>query len=148
VPTAADTRSARTSVVHVRLRIGAEVYALPVEHVLEVAELGEVAPVPGSPPEILGVRNLRGQILPIVDLAKVFGVSSSSTAQRLLVAEARGHRAGFAVDEVSDIGTLTGEVEESESELLAGACLAGDELVGIVDIARVFESLEPEGRTA
>lgn len=148
MPTSADRRTASTGVVHVRLRIGTEVYAMPVEHVLEVAELGEVAPVPGAPPEMLGVRNLRGQILPIVDMAKVFGIAGSPNAQRLLVAEARGNRAGFAVDEVSDIGTLAGEREESESELLSGACLSEDELVGIVDIARVFESLEVEGRFA
>jgi chemotaxis signal transduction protein len=134
--------------VHVRLRIGAETYAIPVEHVLEVAELGEVTPVPGSPPEVLGVRNLRGQILPIVDLAQVFGIPTSRSAQRLLVAQGRGHRAGFAVDEVSDIGSLSGEVEESESDLLSGACLTDDALVGIVDVGRVFELLEVEGSVA
>jgi purine-binding chemotaxis protein CheW len=131
--------------VHVRLRIGAETYAVPVEHVLEVAELGEVTPIPGSPPELLGVRNLRGQILPIVDFAQVFGIPASRSAQRLIVAEGRGHRAGFAVDEVSDIGSLGGEVEDSESELLSGACLADDALVGIIAIDRVFELLELEG---
>jgi chemotaxis signal transduction protein len=134
--------------VHVRLRIGSEVYAMPVEHVLEVAELGDVTPVPGAAPEMLGVRNLRGQILPVVDLAHVFGIPASDAPRRLLVAEARGHRAGFAIDEVSDIEMLSGDLEEAESHLLSGACLTEDELVGIVDIERVFESLEQEGAIA
>jgi chemotaxis signal transduction protein len=110
--------------IHVRLRIGREAYALPVENVLEVAELGELAQLPGSPAEVLGVRNLRGQILPVI------------------VAEQGGRRAGFAIDEVSDVGDLAEPDEETDSEFLVGAALDGDELVGIVDVARLFDVLE------
>ena len=131
--------------VHVRLRLGNETYALPVEHVLEVAELGEVTPVPGAQRAVLGVRNLRGQILPIVDLASVFGIEGSGGPQRVLVAESDGHRAGFAIDEVSDIEQLPDTVDETESDLLVGATLTSDELVGVMDIARVFRQLEQEG---
>ena len=59
--------------LHVRVRVADEHYALPVADVLEVAELGEVTPVPGAGAAVLGVRNLRGQVLPVVDLATVFG---------------------------------------------------------------------------
>ena len=131
--------------VHVRLRVGDEVYAMPVEHVLEIAELGEVTPVPGSQASILGVRNLRGQILPIVDLASVFGIRGSGNPKRVLVAEANGQRAGFAIDDVSDIEQLPDAVDETESDLLVGAALTKDELVGVVDVARVFQSLETAG---
>jgi purine-binding chemotaxis protein CheW len=128
--------------IHVRLRVGNEAYALPVEHVLEVAELGRLAPVPGSPPEILGVRNLRGQILPVIDLARVLGIEREGTPARMLVAEQGGRRAGFAVDEVSDVGSLAEPAEETDSEFLVGAALDGDELVGVVDVARLFDVLE------
>jgi len=134
--------------VHVRLRVGAESYALPVEHVLEVAELGEITPVPGSQRAVLGVRNLRGQILPIVDLATVFGIQGSGNPQRVVVAESNGHRAGFAIDDVSDIEQLPDSIDETESDLLSGAALTNDELVGVVDVARVFKSLEQEGAVA
>lgn len=134
--------------VHVRLRLGDESYAIPVENVLEVAELGEITPVPGSQRAILGVRNLRGQILPIVDLATVFGIPGSGNPQRVLVAEANGQRAGFAIDDVSDIEELPDSIDETESELLLGAALTNDELVGVVDISRVFELLEREGAVA
>ena len=134
--------------VHVRLRVGRETYALPVEHVLEVAELGEVTPVPGAQRAILGVRNLRGQILPIVDLATVFGIESSGRPERVVVAESDGLRAGFAIDEVSDIEQLPDAVDETESDLLVGAALTNDELVGVVDVQRLFRSLEQEGAIA
>jgi purine-binding chemotaxis protein CheW len=127
--------------VHVRLRIGAEAYAMPAEHVLEVAELGEVVVVPGAAAAILGVRNLRGEVLPVVDLGAVLGLPRDGKPQRLLVAEAGGRKAGFAIDEVTDVGRLTEPVEETESELLLGAALADDELVGFVDVPRLFETL-------
>jgi chemotaxis signal transduction protein len=133
---------------YVRLRVGEESYALPVEHVLEVAELGEVTPVPGAQRAVLGVRNLRGQILPIVDLATVFAIRGSGNPQRVLVAEAKGQRAGFAIDDVSDIEQLPSSVDEAESDLLQGAVLTNDELVGVVDVERLFDLLEKEGAAA
>jgi purine-binding chemotaxis protein CheW len=131
--------------VHVRLRVGGESYAFAVENVLEIAELGEVAPVPGSPPAVLGVRNLRGEVLPVFDLASVFGIAREREPRRLLVTEHAGRRAGFAVDEVTDVGELPPPAEESESRFLRGATLEDGELVGVVDVDRLFESLTREG---
>jgi purine-binding chemotaxis protein CheW len=128
--------------VYVRLRLGAEAYAMPVEHVREVAELGEVQVVPGSRPEMLGLRNLRGEILPIVDLALLLGIDAPGPAARLLVAESGGRQAGFAVGAVSEVGELPDPTEPTDSGLLMGATLAGGDLIGLIDVARVFESLE------
>jgi purine-binding chemotaxis protein CheW len=128
--------------VHVRLRVASEAYAMPVEFVLEVAELGDIAPVPGSRPEMLGVWNLRGQILPVVDLALLLGIPRAAPPRRLLVAEAGGRRAGFAIDEVSGVGELADPAEEAESELLVGATLAEGDLIGVIDVPRVFDSLD------
>jgi purine-binding chemotaxis protein CheW len=131
--------------VYVRLRIGPEAYAMPVRHVREVVSLGEVTVVPGSRPEMLGVRNLRGQILPVIDLALLLGISASAPPGRLLVAEAGGLAAGFAVDSVSEVSELRDPAEETESGLLIGATLAGGDLIGLIDVPRVFDSLEGRG---
>ena len=130
--------------VHVRLRVGGESYAFAVEHVLEVAELGEIAPVPGSEAGVLGVRNLRGEVLPVFDLASVFGIGHEGVAQRLLVVEHNGRRAGFAIDEVVDVAELPDPAEESESKFLLGASLDEGDLVGVVDVARLFATLAQE----
>jgi len=129
----------------VRLRVASEEYAIPVEHVREVADLGEVQAIPGSRPEMLGVRNLRGQILPVVDIAFLLGIDATAPPTRLLVAEAGGREAGFAVGVVSDVGELPDPTEKTESSLLMGATLAGGDLVGLIDVARVFDSLEGRG---
>jgi purine-binding chemotaxis protein CheW len=127
------------------LSVGGEAYALAVESVLEVAGLGDIAPVPGTPPAVLGVRNLRGEVLPVFDLATVFGIGSARDPKRLLVAEHDGRRAGFAIEDVTDVGELAEPDEEAESELLRGAALDGGRLVGVVDVPRLFERLAQEG---
>jgi purine-binding chemotaxis protein CheW len=127
--------------VHVRLRVGGESYAFAVEHVLEVAELGVIAPVPGAPDSLLGVKNLRGQVLPVFELTAVFGIARDGAAQRLLVVEHEGRSAGFAIDDVVDVGELAAPAEPSESAFLHGASLDDGELVGVVDVPRLFRTL-------
>ena len=61
--------------MHLRIRLGAEQYALSFEHVLEVVELGEITPVPGSGGSLLGLRNLRGEILPAFHLRVLLAVA-------------------------------------------------------------------------
>ena len=127
---------------YVRVRLAGEAYAMPVEHVLEAADLGYVRAVPGARPELLGVKSVRGQILPVVDLARMLGVPRTGPPGRLLVAEALGFRVGFAIDEVTGIGELGERNEDTESGVLAGATLSDGELVGFVDVLQVFESLD------
>jgi chemotaxis signal transduction protein len=130
--------------VHVRVRAGGEHYALPVESVTEVAELGDVTPVPGSSQEVLGVRNLRGQVLPVVDLALVFGLEDGSVRERIIVAEEGDRRAGLAVEAVVDVGVVAEPSEEAESTYLTGAALIDGELVGVVNVVAVLDALTPE----
>ena len=127
---------------YLRLRIGAEAYAVPVEFVREVFELGRVEAVPGARPEILGVRNVRGQILPVAELAPLLGLARAAPPGRLLLAEAGGRQAGFAVDEVGGVSELPALTEETQSGLLTGATFADGELTGVIDMPRVFATLE------
>jgi purine-binding chemotaxis protein CheW len=128
--------------VHVHFRLGAESYAVPVAHVLEVAEVGALTPVPGAPPSVLGVRNLRGQVLPVIDLAAVLGTQRTQPAAKLVVADKGGRRAGLAIDQVTDVDEVVSELQEAESPFLSGSTLVQGELVGIVDVDEVFAAVE------
>jgi purine-binding chemotaxis protein CheW len=126
--------------VHVRVGLAGETYALPVENVVETARLEGLTPLPGSPRAVAGLCNLRGELLPVFDLADVLGVGSGER-RRIVVVERERQRAGLVVDDVHDVSPVAGPTEDVETDLLAGAALDGGTLVGILDVARLFDRL-------
>lgn len=128
--------------LHVRVGVAGEDYALAVDDVLEVAEVGEISPVPGASPALLGVRNLRGQVLPVIDLAGVLGLGRSTSPERIVIAEDRGRRAGLAVDSVAGVENLPPASEPADSPHLKGAALTGGALVGVVELASVLDAAQ------
>jgi len=132
------------SAMHVSVRAGGEHYALPVQSVLEVAEIGDVTAVPGAVCAVLGVRNLRGQVIPVIDLSVLLGAPGDHTPQRIVVAEHGGRRAGLAVDAVSDVGLVSEPTEAVESPLLRGATFVDGALVGIVDLPATLDAVVSE----
>jgi purine-binding chemotaxis protein CheW len=131
--------------VHVRVRVGAEHYALPVTGVLEVAPMGEISSVPGAPRPVLGVRNLRGQVLPVVDLGAVLGVEGAGRPSRILVAESGARRAGLAVESVLGVAELPDPTTPADSACLVGAALIDGDLVGVVDVDATLRVAGGEG---
>jgi purine-binding chemotaxis protein CheW len=131
--------------VHVRVDVAGEQYALPVEHVKEVVETGELAPVPGAPDSVLGLRNLAGDIVPALDLAAMLGIQRQASPARLVIVERDGRPAGLAVNKVLDVGHLAGESHEHESPYLAASVLVGDAMVGVLDLDALLEKLSAAG---
>jgi purine-binding chemotaxis protein CheW len=128
--------------VAVTVALGGERYAIPVEHVREIGRLGDVTPVPGAGPAVLGVRNLHGRILPVFDLAHVLDVHAGATPTQLVVADVAGTSAGLAVDAVHDVRELDVAQGHPVSELLRGTVLVDGALVGVVDAPRLLAELE------
>jgi purine-binding chemotaxis protein CheW len=126
---------------YVRFRVADEAYAVSVSHVLEVSDLGDVTPVPGARREVLGVRNLRGKILPVIDLAALLGTRRTAPPGRLLVAESDGRQAGLAIDEVTEVGELGDPAEDADSPLLLGTMLTDGDLIGVVNMPAVLDAL-------
>jgi purine-binding chemotaxis protein CheW len=122
------------STMHVRVRSGGEDYALAVESVREIAKLGAITPVPGAPAEVLGVWNLRGDVMAVVDLATLLGLGREDEPGRIIVAEQGDLRAGLAVESVVDVGPLPETREPVDSELLSAAILIDHVPVGVVDV--------------
>jgi chemotaxis signal transduction protein len=140
--------------VQIRVRVGAEQYALPVEYVHEVVDLGELTPVPGAAESVLGLRNLNGEVIPAFDLARILQIGrdghrseldgSRIGQRRLLVTECHGQRAALAVDEVIDVGPLAGAVQESESRHLLGSTVIDGALIGVLAVDVLFDSIAPQ----
>jgi purine-binding chemotaxis protein CheW len=127
----------------VRVRVGAEEYALPVRHVPEVADLGELTPVPGAPERVLGICNLRGEVLAVFDMATAMGTGTSGTPSKIVLADVGGLRCGLAVDAVLQVIEFPEPEEAVESPLMLGASLVEGTLIGMVDVPALLEAIVP-----
>ena len=128
--------------IHVRVSVGRESYSLPVANVREIAVVGDIAPLPGAPASVLGVLNLHGKVLPVIELADVLGVPASDRARRIVIAEDAGRLAGLAVFAVSGVEVMPEATEAAGSGHLTGAALVDGALVGAIDVAAIFDAIQ------
>lgn len=94
--------------------VASEWYGLDVTTVREIGTLGHVTPVPGASELVEGVIDLRGQVIPVLDLRKRFGFAPAegSSARRVVVTEFGKHRLALVVDGVSRVHWINdGDIE-------------------------------------
>ncbi|WLD96330.1 chemotaxis protein CheW [Agrobacterium leguminum] len=96
-------------------------FAVRTTSIREIRGWAPVTPLPHTPPEVLGVMNLRGTVIPIVDLSVKLGMVAAEATERsaIVVTSVKGKTIGMMVDRVSDILTIT------ESELQPVPVAAG-----------------------
>lgn len=128
---------------YLRIGLGPEHYALDVGQVREVSTARDIVAVPGAGPHVLGVCNLRGEILPVVHLGALLRVDDPPF-RRIAVVEDAGRRAGLAIscaDEVEDLALS--EVEgRNAGGLVATSVLHDGRLLGVLDIAALLDAVE------
>jgi purine-binding chemotaxis protein CheW len=117
-------------------------YAAPLASVGEVIRDGEVTPVPGAAPDLLGIRHLRGRIVPVLDGARRFGLASTGVdgeQARIVVLVHDGHRVGLRVDAVGELLAVDGA---AVSPPPAGRPARGDDPVeGVLALREGFVAL-------
>lgn len=103
-------------------RVGEENYGLPVTAVNSIIRYEEPTPVPRAPQAVLGVVNLRGRVIPVVDLHKRFKGEAFqvSSASRIVVADGAVGAVGLAVDAANEVMSI----EESELRPVPDGVLA------------------------
>ena len=128
--------------------LGDEIYCVDVPQTKEVIRLPELTRVPNVPPFVLGVANLRGEILSILDLHYFFGLERKGTARnaRVIVTDVSGPKIGLLVDEVRDtvevaeeniqepLATLKGRLVE----LTKGQIPYGNDIYTLLDFERLL----------
>jgi chemotaxis signal transduction protein len=127
-----------SSVAAVYVRLHGERYAIDVVDVIEVDQRDEVTPVWGASPLIVGVRNLRGAVLPVLDLGAALGLPSQADAPYIVVVESGSATAGLGVDDVIDIGPLPWDLQPADQPGLRGRALEGDGLIGVIDVEAIL----------
>jgi two-component system, chemotaxis family, chemotaxis protein CheV len=122
-----------------------ELYGINVFKVREILAMPAITAVAGAKPEILGVADIRGQIIPVIDLAKVTGCRPKHGPKILLVTEFARTTQGFAVEEVDDIARLEwNQVLSAESHSSGRTVTSFARLDGNVDGSRLAQVLDVE----
>ena len=133
-----------------------EHYGLDIAKVFEIIRHQPITPVPRAPVFVKGVINLRGRIIPVVDLRGRFGMVEVEPTKetRIVVAESSATRVGLIVDSVSEVLLLpldsveaTPGVAGADAEYLRGIAKLGDRLVLLLELDGLF-GLEEQGALA
>lgn len=129
-------------------RLADELYGLNIVSVESIGVLAPITRVPGTPPYISGIINLRGRVTPVVDLRRRLGLAEApyTDETRIVVVEHEDEQIGLLVDAVSEVRPAAAAEIDPPSALIAdvgtqyiaGVIKAGDRLVIVLDLAQVL----------
>jgi purine-binding chemotaxis protein CheW len=136
----------------VGFRIGNETYGVRIASVREIVRVPEITSVPSAPDLIEGVINLRGKIIPVMDLRKRFGQTEivSDKRNRILVVELENKLIGLIVNAASevlkippsDVDSPGSVFAEGESSYVTGVGKLKGRLIILLDIAKLLQRPE------
>ncbi len=122
-----------------------ELFGINVFKVREIVAMPQITAMAGSPPQVLGVVNLRGQVIPAIDLPAVIGCTPKTGLNIILVTEYARTTQAFAVESVEDIVRLDwNQVLTAESSSTQGMVTSIARLDGEVDHSRLAQVLDVE----
>jgi purine-binding chemotaxis protein CheW len=138
----------------VTFRLADEVYGINVMQVQEVLRVSEIAPVPGAPDYVLGIINLRGNVVTVIDARKRFGMlpKEADDVSRVVIIETDKQIFGILVDSVAevvdvdraDIETAPNVGNDESSRYIQGVTTIDSELLILVDLNRLISEEEWE----
>lgn len=142
----AEERVIRKEVKLATFRVGASFYAIDILRIKEIIRPIKVTPVPNSPPFIEGVINLRGAVIPVVDLRKRFALATimDSRSTRIVICSAFRRLFALVVDEVVEVRSYSREelhpaprfFQGQETDIFLGVAHRADDLLMILDLER------------
>jgi len=137
---------------YVTFRLEEEVYGINVMQVQEVLRVTEIAPVPGAPHYVLGIINLRGNVVTVVDTRERLGLGSKEMEEstRIVIIEADKMVVGILVDAVAEVVDLrTSEIEsapsvgnDESSKYIQGVASRDGDLLILVDLNKLLNDEE------
>jgi len=132
----------------VGLELAGEFYGVEIGRIQEIIRMQPITLVPNGPAYVEGVTNLRGRVIPVVDLRKRFGLAANEIGRqaRIVVAEVGEHTVGLIVDGVSEVLRIGADMVEppsslvttAGSEYLRGVAKLGERLVLLLDLGRIL----------
>lgn len=133
----------------VSFTIGEEEYGVDILCVQEINRMLNVTQVPNSPSYVDGVINLRGKVIPVIDLRSRFGMPRIARTKdsRIVVVELIGKTVGFVVDAVSEVLRIPKDLTEVppatvlqniESEFITSVAKLDDRLLILIDLEKIL----------
>ena len=132
--------------------LSSEAYGVPITQVQEIIRLPDITRMPGTPDFIEGIINLRGRIIPVIDMRRRFSLEKHerNDKNRIVVTDIGGQIIGLIVDGVSEVLSVSGgqvgpippSMVSIGSEYLSGVVKTGKSLVILLDLVKVLNDLE------
>lgn len=141
----------------VGFRVGAETFGVPISLVHEIVRVPQITAVPEARRGLEGVISLRGKVMPVLDLRKLFGAPETLATKknRILVAEIDGKLVGLIVDAASEVLRVSPDALEPAPDIFDGSApyVTGvgklqDRLIITVDLTKVIRADELAGLVA
>jgi len=136
----------------VTFKLDNETYGINVMQVQEVLRYTEIAPVPGAPDYVVGIINLRGNVVTVIDTRSRFGLLPAEVTEnsRIVVIEADKQVIGILVDAVAEVVYLkTSEIDtapnvgnEESAKFIQGVCNRDDELLILIELNKLLSDDE------
>ena len=136
----------------VTFHLAGETYGVNVMQVQEVLRYTEIAPVPGAPDYVLGIINLRGNVVTVIDTRNRFGLETGELTDntRIVIIETEGHVIGILVDSVAEVVYLRqSEVEtapnvgnDESAKFIQGVCHKNEELLILIELNKLLTDTE------
>ncbi len=130
------------------LDLAQETYGVDINTVREIIQMQEITKVPKTLDFVEGIINLRGKVIPVVDLRKRFGlpITEQNKDSRIVVVDIDGQSIGIVVDGVSEVLRISNDAVEPpssmittmDSEYLRGIAKLDERLIIMLDLTRVF----------
>ena len=136
----------------VTFKLDNETYGINVMRVQEVLRYTEIAPVPGAPSYVLGIINLRGNVVTVIDTRQRIGLMNAEISDntRIVIIEADKQVVGIMVDSVAEVVYLRqSEIEtapnvgnEESAKFIQGVCNKNNELLILVELDKMMSEEE------
>ena len=145
----AQSRSSDDPVIQwVTFQLAGETYGINVMQVQEVLRFTDIAPVPGGSYHVLGIINLRGNVVTVIDTRLRFGLPRGEITDntRIVIIEANGHVIGILVDSVAEVVYLRqSEIDsspnvgnEESARYIQGVCHKDGELLILLELDKLL----------
>jgi purine-binding chemotaxis protein CheW len=138
----------------VSFKLGKEEFGVDILKVQEINRMLEITEMPNSPEFVEGIVNLRGRIIPVIDLKKRLNmpITEHDKSTRIIVVELTGKTIGFIVDEVSEVLRIDSKITEPPPEIVAGinsdyitsVTKLEDRLLILLDLNKILSEEETE----